>query len=98
MSVQQLQAKLGTYASLVTFESAIDCIIIKPRAFLPKEKWSAINKLCREEGGKWVPIPGATGHWEVPLLKPLKLTAKGHIAIIEGELEWLKKWLTEEMK
>jgi len=95
MSVQQ---KLGKLADLVTIEKSVDgTIIVKPHSFLDKEKqWTPINKILRQENSKWVPIPGAIGHWEVPSphaegemlpLGEVRLLLKKALALVEEELK-----------
>ena len=104
MSVQVLTAKLGTLNSLVTIESALECTIIKPREYIRnKDQWNAINKLLRQEGGKWVGVEGAIGHWEVPLIKPLQFTqaeidAHGRVQRALELVKEAERLLTEELK
>lgn len=72
MSVRDIEQKLGTHVDLVTIEeSPQGCIMIKPREYIKdKSKWTAINKLIREMGGKWISYvsigKGKDSHWEIP--------------------------------
>jgi len=97
MSVQVIEQALGQHANLVTIEAKSDRFIIKMKRREDKDTWQAIADTVKKLGGIWV--YGQNSHGEIPFKpKTMKLTAKGHIAIIEGELEWLKKFLTEELK
>lgn len=96
MNVQDIVQKLGTHADLVDIEVAKTCFIIRMKRREDKDTWQAIADCVKGLGGKWV--YGKDSHGEIPFEKPMRLTAKGHIAIIEGELKRLKELLTEEMK
>lgn len=99
MNVQDIDKALGKNAELVNIEATNTSFIIRQKDYIPKPVWMEVHAVMIRFGGKWVKMDKA-GHWKIPFKqdKPTRLTIKGHIAIIEGELEWLKKWLTEEMK
>lgn len=99
MNVQDITQKLGKHANLVTIEQAIDCFIVKPRHFLNQEKqWQPVNKILRQENSKWIPIPGAIGHWEIPFVEQSEVDSHGRLQTALEHAREMVKLLEEEMK
>lgn len=85
MNVQTITQALGKHADLVTIEQTTDGFIVKQKDYIQKPTWMEIHAVMLRFKGKWIPNPGATGQWKVPLLKPLK--QENHLEVKKGTPE-----------
>jgi hypothetical protein len=65
VSVEEVVAKFGEYAQMLTFTETKDYIVIKPRQFLGSDNFAKIAAITRNNGGEYISA-GKESHFRIP--------------------------------
>jgi len=66
LTVETLRERLAKWLDKVEVTSTLNGFAVKPRHFLLRETWQAIDDALRTIGAKWIPQAKGVGSWIVP--------------------------------
>jgi len=66
LTVETLRERLAKWLDKVEVTSTLNGFAVKPRHFLLRETWQAIDDALRTIGAKWIPQAKGVGSWQVP--------------------------------
>jgi hypothetical protein len=66
LTVETLREHLAKWLDKVEVTSTLNGFAVKPRHFLLRETWQAIDDVLRTIGAKWIPQAKGVGSWQVP--------------------------------
>jgi len=66
VTVETLRERLAKWLDKVEVTSTLNGFAVKPRHFLLRETWQAIDDALRTIGAKWIPQAKGVGSWQVP--------------------------------
>ena len=66
LTVETLREHLAKWLDKVEVTPTLNGFAVKPRHFLLRETWQAIDDALRTIGAKWIPQAKGVGSWQVP--------------------------------